>query len=255
MCNHTGEFACRCVAAARYTLRVERQLKERLIGAAVLFALAVVLVPEMFSGPATRAPESAVARDDAASQAATDQIKTWHVDLQSAAVVSESSSEPLVEAPAAAPRDEAQTESASVSGTNESRITESSASSVEASSASSIASAASSGEATKLVVSKPVPLKPATASKPEALKSTPTPEANGKWQVQIGSFGAEDKARQIAAQLKSKGFPASVSTVKAGGKTLYRVRVSGGSSRESAQATLKKLSGAYSGASLVAPDK
>jgi DedD protein len=251
ICNHGSEFVCRSGAAARYTLRVERQLKERLIGAAVLIALAVVLVPEMFSGPASRAPAEPVAlRASEAAQASTDQLKTWRVDLQSASVGNESSGEPTAAPPAAAPRTELQAEPVpKADASTDIAVNASSISSptVPTTSHSSAVSVSSVND-NKMPVSKP------EQSKPEPVQPSAVPDATGKWQVQVGSFGTSERARQIAAQLKSQGYSASVSGVKVSGRTLYRVRVGGGSNRDVAQATLKKLTGTYPGSSLVAPE-
>ncbi len=252
-----------------YTSPVERQLKERLIGAAVLVAIAVLLVPEMFSGPRSRSPLP-VELDSRAgtSEAATEQIKTMQIDLQrapvgasdSAARSSEaaSSTEPVtVEPPAPAPRsDIAQAAADPVP--------------VPAETQRSDGSRAASSAVSQAVSAPPVPTQSAAksstssrAASSAAASSAPSKPAaapagnwpSGNWAVQIGSFGTEARAREIAANLKSQGYSVSVSPLKAGGKTLFRVRVAGGGTQDSAQAVLKKLSATYGGAAVVPPGK
>ena len=55
---------------------MERKVKERLVGAAVLMAAAVILIPEMLSGPdrESHAEQPAQSRSDAP-------IKTYTIDL------------------------------------------------------------------------------------------------------------------------------------------------------------------------------
>lgn len=243
---------------------MERQLKERLIGAAVLIALAVVLVPEMFSGPKSRisAPDPTVTRSGAASEASTDQLKTWRVNLHDspAAAASSSAVSITVEPPAPAPRDEAAAVS-SVAAVQQNQAV----SSVGASSSASMSKVAGSAHSESSAARE---IKAATASSSSSTSSVrssssssgkpaePKPvEPVGKWQVQVGSFSTEARAKQIAAQLKSQGQSASVSSVQSGGKTLYRVRVAAGTSRDAAQAVLKKLAATYPGASIAAPDR
>ena len=243
---------------ASYTWRVERQLKERLIGAAVLIAIAVVLVPEMFSGPKSRvvAPDQ-VTRNGAASDASTDQLKTWRVTLQdtSLAVASSSATAVVVEPPAPAPRDEV----AAVSSAPSLEQSQQMVATLASSSASMSSTSAAHSESSAAPSVKPTA---SSSSNSRSAKSIPAKtaeakpvESAGKWQVQVGSFGTEARAKQIAAQLKSQGQSASVSSVQSAGRTLYRVRVAAGTSREAAQAVLKKLATAYPGASVAAPDR
>ena len=75
--------------------------------------------------------------------------------------------------------------------------------------------------------------------------------AVGSWAVQIGSFGTKDKAQQVAGKLASIGFKASVTPVKTGDKTLYRVRTGAIAERAAANSALKKIDAAFPGASVV----
>jgi len=81
---------------------VERIVKERLVGAAVLMAAAIILIPEMLSGPdrGSRAEPAAQSRNDAP-------IKTYTIDLsqspsaQPAPAVVENRAPPPEESPVA----------------------------------------------------------------------------------------------------------------------------------------------------------
>lgn len=212
---------------------MERQLKERLIGAAVLVAAAVIMVPEMFSGPRTT-----VAEPDAA-QPSTNQIKTYSVDLQSTSTPAARVETP-VEQPAEQPLDEAQDMQAA-----------------EANPEIVAAAAPQTPEPKPQPPTVPVSetkTPPTHESKPAPPKPEPAkPASTAGWMVQVGSFSAQSTAQQLVAKLKGQGFSAFVGPVQVKGKTLYRVRVGALADRASAEATLQKLRGSYPGASIVAP--
>lgn len=221
---------------------MERQLKERLIGAAVLVAVAVVMVPEMFSGPHSHSEPSADA-----SSASSGQIKTYHIELQSAHSA-EAAAPVAVEAPAAQPRDEAP------SGPATSNVVSTSSNSV--SSVSSSTASASSSTSRPDTGPAPAATKPAAkpASTPEQVPNKAVlvaKPAEGDWTVQVGSFATQDKAHQIVGKLKEQGYPAYLGKVTVGGKTLYRVRVGATPTRAAAESTLQKLKATYPGASVV----
>jgi DedD protein len=222
---------------------VERQLKERLIGATVLVAIAVIMVPEMFSGPHSHTEVPAES-----ASLSSGQIKTYHIELQSARS-SEAQAAPPVDEPVAYAREETpantpETVAPESNGSSSSSIAASSVLRVTPASSSSSGPASSQNSKSSLKP-KPeaiveVPSKPSASNKPE-----------GEWVVQVGSFGAEDKARQIVAKLKSQGHAAYVGKITVTGKTLYRVRVGALPSRAAADAALRKITATYPGASVV----
>lgn len=59
---------------------MERPVKERLVGAAVLMAAAIILIPEMLSGP-DREPAEQQAQSDESSEGGQGPIKTYTIDL------------------------------------------------------------------------------------------------------------------------------------------------------------------------------
>lgn len=202
----------------------------------MLVAAAVILVPEMFSGPRTT-----TVAETATAKPTTNQIKTYSVDLQATSAPAARIETP-VEQPAERPLDEAQGMQAA-----------------EVNPETVAAAAPQPAEPT------PQPAAPIPETKPAppdatSIKSAPKPEvvkpvAAAGWMVQVGSFSAQSTAQQIVAKLKGQGFPAFVGAVQVNGKTLYRVRVGALPDRASAEAALQKLRGSYAGASIVAPGR
>ena len=78
---------------------------------------------------------------------------------------------------------------------------------------------------------------PVAAEAPRRVTSLP---ASG-WMVQVGSFASRDNAERLSRDLKAKGFVASVSESRGGGRNLYRVRVGPEADRGAAQAVLARL--------------
>lgn len=216
---------------------MERQLKERLIGAAVLVAAAVVMVPEMFSGPS-----SPVRQESDSSEAAATQLKTYRIELQSSRAAMPTP-EAAVAAPAERPQDEVATPEVPADTDN---VDTSSAASAIAQQLPQPAPSQALSKASELETTKPI------VAKPDSPKSAPieAKPVSDDWAVQVGSFGTQDKAQQIASKLKQQGYPAFVGSVKVNGKTLYRVRV-GAMERAAAESALQKLRASYPGASVV----
>lgn len=77
------------------------------------------------------------------------------------------------------------------------------------------------------------------AAKPAAVTPAPTPgpapAAMAGWTVQVGSFGDLQNAQSLAARLVQRQHAAQVSTLVVDGRTLYRVRVGQLGRREDAE--------------------
>ncbi len=90
----------------------------------------------------------------------------------------------------------------------------------------------------------PAPAAPTVATAP---KTPPRAEAVGApgsgagFVVQVGSFSKADNADSVKSKLAAAGFPAFVETVGAGGKQIYRVKVGPRPSREAADDLRQKL--------------
>lgn len=109
---------------------------------------------------------------------------------------------------------------------------------------------------------RPAPPKPeppkteprAVASAPAAPRST-TPTATGSkgWAVQLGSYSSEATATRLMNEWRAKGQKSAfVMPVVTGGKTLYRVRIGPSKDRAGAEAVLKTVKASNPNAAVVA---
>jgi DedD protein len=201
---------------------VERIVKERLVGAAVLMAAAIILIPEMLSGPDrdSQTEPPAPARSDGP-------IKTYTIDLsqsssaQPTPAVVDNRSPPPEEPVAVQPADQS-------SGAPP-------PADVQAKPEEPQQTAATPGA----VVEQPTPAPARTTPAPLASDGgTPT---SGRWAVQVGSYAKEATAERLAKQLQDRGQQAFVMPVKSGGATLYRVRIGPMKDRASAEAALRDV--------------
>ena len=209
---------------------MERIVKERLVGAAVLMAAAVILIPEMLSGPDrdSRAEPPAQSRSDAP-------IKTYTIDLSQSpsaqptpAVVDNRAPPPERRPPATAQPPSGSQPAAADQAKPE----------VPQQSAATAAARACRTPITA-VVEQPTPAPARTTPRPLASDGgTPT---SGRWAVQVGSYAREATAERLAKQLRDQGQSAFVMPVKSGGATLYRVRIGPMKDRASAEAALRDV--------------
>jgi DedD protein len=208
---------------------MENRLKERLTGAAILVALVVMLVPEMFHGQ--RGDVAAVA----SSSGEGPPVRSYTIDLsnsptrtgplQSTAVSSSGASDAAK--PTAAPQPEqssALTSAPADAAATASRPAEPAAApakpAIAAPRAETAAVAASSGS------SHPTPVPSHNASQ-------------GGWAVQLGLFAKRDNAERLVHSAQAKGFTVSVANADA--KGLYRVFASGMVDRAAAEAYAQRL--------------
>jgi len=196
---------------------MDQGLKERLVGAAVLVAIGVWLIPWVLDGPESPLDTGAnsLQLPAAAEEPLPMRTQTLHLGGASETPAVEAESEtpatqdpvpavvevpaPVVESPPTV------TAPATVAATN---------------------------------APAPPPPKP-VASAPAA--STPT-AAKGDWVVQLGSFGEEANARRLAQRAATFGYKANVSSYRSNGRTMYRVRVGPFEARGKADATASALS-------------
>lgn len=92
----------------------------------------------------------------------------------------------------------------------------------------------------KLVEAKPEPV---IAEPQQQASQTPPPAASstGMWAVQLGSFGNKENAERLAADLRKQGFAAFLSQLSTGDSQLHRVRIGPQKDRESADAMAERL--------------
>jgi DedD protein len=213
---------------------VERKVKERLVGAAVLMAAAIILIPEMLSGP-DRDPHAQPAQSRSDTP-----IKTYTIDLSQSPsapptpATVDNRVPPPEESPAAQPSQSShgpQPAAADQAKPEESQQPVAATSPTES----------ARSEPAKPVVEPPTPVPaPApTASRP--LASDAGAPTSGRWAVQLGTFSKEANAQRLVKQLRDQGQSAFVMPVKSGAATLYRVRIGPMKDRASAEAALRDV--------------
>lgn len=79
-----------------------------------------------------------------------------------------------------------------------------------------------------------------TSSAPPA-SSQPTTQSSWDWMVQAGSFSRENYANRLRDQLRDQGFPASVKRAVVDGQVFYRVRIGPHPTRSESEETLRRL--------------
>ena len=183
--------------------------KERIVGAAVLVALAVWLIPWLLDGPepepvAAAVPELQLPLPDEAAP-----VRTETVDLSSRD----------------GPSTPAQDAVAADDPASEPPISESPPPVIRA-------SPPAEAEA---------PVSAAALEEAPSAARTPAREASGasaEWSVQAGSFGDRANALQLARRVTDYGFDAEVSEFR----SMHRVRVEGYATRAAAEADASALS-------------
>ncbi len=222
-------------------------LKERLVGAAVLVALGVWLIPWILDGQ-DAAPEATDTYADqmelpAAAADGPARTQTHTISLADDAAPDEpaaGTAAPEAEPEAAAAAAAADSAPANTIGTGSparDRAT---------------AAAQSGGQAATAVVTGPLAegsteasteasaTGSAEAATPAAAPAPALAAAEG-WYVQLGSFGDADNARRLAGRVATFGYKAEVSPYRAGGRTLNRVRVGPRPTRDEASVVASSL--------------
>lgn len=182
---------------------MERALKERIIGAAVLVVVVVLVVPVFLDGPP--AGGEIVSEQVPLPGQSDQETKTVVLDRdRSNPVPSNGSSKPAEVTPQpVVTREEPKPEP---------------------------------------VETQPAP-QPVVEETPEAEAETPEPESSttGMWAVQLGSFGNQENAERLAAELRKQGHAAFLSQVSTSNGQLHRVRVGPQADRASADAVADTL--------------
>ena len=181
---------------------MENRLKERLTGAAILVALVVMLVPEMFHGQ----------RGDVATIAGSSgegpPLRSYTIDLSN----SPTRAGPLQSTPVGGG-----------SGSNDDKPTTVPA--PEQPTAATTTAADGAVTASRLAAA--------------AAAAAPSHGAQGGWGVQLGLFAKRDNAERLAHAAQTQGFAVSVSSADA--KGLYRVFAGGMADRAAAEAYSQRL--------------
>jgi DedD protein len=201
-------------------------MKERLVGAAVLVAIAVIVIPMILGGHQHKHAAGQKAPRPNAQKAPHQE---YRMDLASNSPATLTRPAPVTSAPAhrqqtpAAPADKAVASSRSMTAPTEH------------------ASKPPANSPERAVVENA----PA-ASKPAPGAATAAPPSGG-WAVQAGSFSKQDNARDVTSALKHKGYHAFISAHRVGGDVFYRVRVGPVPNRARAEALAPQVGKAYGG--------
>jgi DedD protein len=178
---------------------MDRALKERIIGAAVLVVFVVLVVPVFLDGP----PEEGVMVSERVPLPGQDE------QSDSRTVVLE--------------RDRKEPVPATAEQTTPDR-------SQQAVRQPQAIAAAETRTETEKPAPDPIP-------RTEPADSSPT----GMWAVQLGSFGNQENAERLAADLRKQGFAAFLSQLSTDAGQLHRVRIGPQKDRDSAEAMAARL--------------
>jgi DedD protein len=194
---------------------MDESLKARLIGAVVLVAVAVLVIPELLSGRKATEPQPldpAVARG----------TRTFTIELNGGSTAGDLPSPTVAEAPASAPVAVAE-RPADVPPV----VTQDEPEPVAPPTPPAVAKASPATP-----VARPVETAPPAA-----------PATRGGWAVQVGAFGSAAAAQRLVRDLEGAGYRAFVSQVTRSGKTLHRVRVGPEAGRDDANRLAERLKG------------
>ena len=185
---------------------MDRALKERIIGAAVLVVFVVLVVPVFLDGP-PQSDEIVSERVPLPGQAAEGETRT---------VVLERDRDEPVPVPVTDPQAGVQQKAEPESRPEPEPQTTS--------------------------VVTPAPDPEPEPVKPTAQQAAPTDASStGMWAVQLGSFGNQQNAERLAADLRKQGFAAFLSQLSTDSGQLHRVRIGPQKDRESAEAMVARL--------------
>jgi DedD protein len=238
---------------------VERRVKERLVGATVLVAAAVILIPEMLSGPKRTG-------DTTAKPASDEPFKTYTIDLNRSpgatapqtapqtAPLEEAAPPPETESPRIAtelpPTSAPDSESPAEEPARSAQASPESATPLPALPAQTAAAERSPEPTARPREERTPAARPVTPSQPVAsLSSVPTSKG---WAVQLGSFASRPTAERMAREFSGSGQAAFVMPVKSGANTLYRVRVGPFADRTAANDALVGIKKRVANAAVVA---
>lgn len=187
-------------------MMMDRALKERIIGAAVLVLVVVLVVPVFLDGPPE---EGEVVSERVPLPGQSEQeTKTIVLDRDRSSPVPSNQAD---DRPATTPRPQP----APVQAETRSEPQETPAESPAA--------------------RQPEP-EPVEQEQPAAETST-----TGMWAVQLGSFGNQDNAERLAAELRKQGHAAFLSQVSTSAGQRHRVRIGPQKDRAAAEAVAAKL--------------
>jgi DedD protein len=198
---------------------MDRSLKERLVGAAVLVAIGAWLIPWVLDGPeqSTISGTTALELPIPASNNPPMRAETIVLEQQRDAPLPNAASD--VQARPSVP----------VASSDESATAPSKPPVASAPSPSAVRPAANA--------------EPASPRAAETTNATATSDPGAtRWYVQLGAFQDRGNADRLAARVQTYGFDANVLSLPASGGTVHRVRVGPQPTRERSEAIASSLS-------------
>ena len=206
---------------------MDRALKERIIGAVVLVVFVVLIVPVFLDGPPERG-EIVSERVPLPGQAAEGETRT--------VVLERDRDEPVPAAVSAAAPETRRSKPAQKDASAEPEPKPQRETKPEPRPEPQPERRSQPGSDS---VSTSAPAEPAKQQAAEASKST-----TGMWAVQLGSFGNQQNAERLAADLRKQGFAAFLSQLSTGSGQLHRVRIGPQKDRDSAEEMAARLAAA-----------
>lgn len=194
---------------------MDKALKERIIGATVLVAVAVLVVPVFLDGP----PSDEEIVSERVPLPGQSEQKTQTV------VLDRDRDEPVPAQVEPQPQPEADIEA-------------------ETETAPSQPSAAPPEEQTEPPVTVAEAVRDTEPPAPERAApaaTQATTSTTGMWAVQVGAFSTADRANTVAAELRKQGFAAFLSQLQTDAGQLHRVRVGPQKDRQAAEAMAARL--------------
>jgi DedD protein len=205
---------------------MDRALKERIIGAIVLVVFVVLIVPVFLDGP-PESGEIVSERVPLPGQVAEGETRT--------VVLERDRDEPVPAAVSAAAQETRRSKPAQKDNSVEPVPKPQPETKSEPRPEPQPESRSQPGPDTDTVSSQ-APAKPAKQQTAAESKS-----ATGMWAVQLGSFGNQQNAERLAADLRKQGFAAFLSQLSTGSGQLHRVRIGPQKDRDSAEAMAARL--------------
>jgi DedD protein len=194
---------------------MDKALKERIIGAIVLVAVAVLVVPVFLDGPP--------AGEELISEVVP--LPGQSEQAEKTVVLDRDRDEPV---PASILKAEREKEAAAASSPSPEPAQPEPAPEVIA-------------EAVATATGTDVAKEEATASAPPPSSVKAAGSTTGMWAVQLGSFSSQENAEKLAADLRKQGFAAFLSQLSTDSGQLHRVRIGPQKDREAAEAMAARL--------------
>lgn len=216
---------------------MDTSVKQRLLGAAVLIALAIIFVPMFLSGPGPQPSSDTANLQAPASPDRRFQERTLSLDVPPAGGAPAAPAS-ATSAPVAAP--EALADPNRITTVDTATAAKPEPALEPAPIDTSPASPPVASPAT--VAIKPPAPAPTEAPVEKSVDNLPGTAANGSFFVHLGDYGAKKNATDLVAALKKAGYAAFTETSSFGGKQTLRVRVGPFANRANAEATRLRIS-------------